>query len=394
MAARRTIALTYNDDFYLHRFKGGLLRALVAAGHTVYAVAPAGRAVEAIEDDGATFIHWPLSRRRASPVSEARSILALRSIYARTKPDLVHHFTAKPNIYGAMAARLAGVPVAVASVNGLGYVFIERDLRSTFIRPVVSLLYRLAFGMSGAVLFQNRDDVAFFQDRGLVSGRKVRHTAGGSGVNTSYFTPDAVGDDSLASLRGSLGLAEETPVVLMAGRMLAHKGVAEMVECARILSQRRQVCFLLAGAVDSGNPASISPDRLAEWEERGWVRYLGERSDIRELLALSDLVVLPSYREGFPRVLLEAAAMGKPMVATDVPGCRDVVDNGVNGLLVPARDAGALVIAIETLLDSPELRARMGKAAREKALREFDERDVVKGIMDVYDELLPGKPSA
>jgi glycosyltransferase involved in cell wall biosynthesis len=150
----------------------------------------------------------------------------------------------------------------------------------------------------------------------------------------------------------------------------------------------------MVGPVDAGNPASVTPATLVEWEQQGWIRHLGERSDIRELLAISDVVVLPSYREGFPRVLLEAAAMARAIVTTDVPGCRDVVDDGENGLLAPVRDAGALALAVEKLLASPSLRERFGDAARRKAVAEFDERRVVERMMRLYDELLAGKPRA
>ena len=394
MAEPRTIAIVYNDDFYLHRFKSGLLKTLSEAGHTVYAIAPAGDSVEAIEDSGATFIDWPLVRRGANPIRELRSLLALRGIYKRIRPDLVHHFTAKPRVYGAFAARFSGVPVVVASVNGLGYVYTGRSLKSSFVRPVSTLLNRLAFGISEAVLFQNHDDAKFFEDTRMVSKKKIRHVPGGSGVDTALFSPDAVDAGGSDRLRGSLDIPADTPVVIMIGRMLTHKGVHEYVECARIVAGDRDARFLLVGPTDTGNPASIPEGTLVEWGERGWIRYLGERSDIRELMAMADIVALPSYREGFPRVLVEAAAMGKPIVTTDTAGCRDVVDDGVNGLLVPIGDAGALASAVEKLLASPDLRAQMGKAARLKALDEFDERKVTQDIIAIYDELLAETPIA
>ena len=394
MAEPRTIALTYNNDFYLHRFKGGLLKALSEAGHTVYAIAPTGDSVEAIESTGATFIDWPLVRKGANPLRELQSLMALRSIYKRIGPDLVHHFTAKPRVYGAFAARFAGVPVVVASVNGLGYVYTGRNLNSSLVRPVSTLLNRLAFGISEAVLFQNHDDAKFFEDTRMVPNKKIRHIPGGSGVDTALFSPDAVDAAESGRLRGSLDIPADTSVIIMIGRMLTHKGVREYVECARVVAGNRDARFLLVGPTDTGNPASIPQETLVEWGERGWVRYLGERSDIRELMAMADIVALPSYREGFPRVLLEAAAMGKPMVTTDTPGCRDVVTDGVNGLLVPVGDAVALASAVEKLLASSDLREQMGKAARLKAVDEFDERKVTQDIIAIYDELLAQTPIA
>ena len=177
----------------------------------------------------------------------------------------------------------------------------------------------------------------------------------------------------------------------MVGRMLSHKGVHEYVESARKLAGDQGAHFLLVGPADPGNPASIPQKTLVDWGRSGVVRYLGERSDVRELMAMSDIVVLPSYREGFPRVLIEAAAMGKPMVTTDTPGCREVVVDGENGLLVPVRDADALGLAVRKLLVSPALRKTMGEAARKKALSEFDERNVTRNIIAIYDELLARK---
>ncbi len=394
MAELRTIAIVYNDDFYLHRFKGGLLRALSESGHTVYAIAPAGESVEAIENDGAKFIDWSLVRRGANPIRELQSLLALRSIYKRIRPDLVHHFTAKPRVYGAFAARLAGVPVVVASVNGLGYVYTGRSLKSSVVRPITTLLNRLAFGISEAVLFQNHDDSRFFEETGMVSSKKIKYVPGGSGVDTAFFSPDAVDAAGSSALRGTLSIPVDAPVVVMIGRILTHKGVCEYVESARVVAGDRGAQFLLVGPADPGNPASIPQETLVEWGKKGYIRYLGERSDIRELMAMADVVVLPSYREGFPRVLLEAAAMGKPMVTTDTPGCRDVVDDGKNGLLVPVGDAGALASAVVKLLASPELRAQMGEAARGKALDEFDERRVTRDIIAIYDQLLAEMPIA
>jgi glycosyltransferase involved in cell wall biosynthesis len=388
MAEPRTIAIVYNDDFYLHRFKGGLLKALSEAGHTVYAIAPVGESVEAIEELGATFIDWPLVRRGASPPRELQSLLALRSIYKRIRPDLVHHFTAKPRVYGAFAARLSGVPLVVASVNGLGYVYTGRGLKSSIVRPVSTLLNRLAFGISEAVLFQNHDDIKFFEETRMVSKKTIRHVPGGSGIDTELYSPDSVDAMEIARLRSSLDIPADVPVVVMVGRMLTHKGVHEYVESARKLEGYQSARFLLVGPADPGNPASIPQETLVDWGRSGVVSYLGERSDIRELMAMSDIVVLPSYREGFPRVLIEAAAMGKPMVTTDTPGCREVVVDGENGLLVPVRDADALGLAMRKLLASPALRKTMGEAARKKALSEFDERNVTQNIIAIYDELL------
>jgi glycosyltransferase involved in cell wall biosynthesis len=214
----------------------------------------------------------------------------------------------------------------------------------------------------------------------------------GEGVDLETFSPSAVPPERRAALRSELGLGPDNHVVLMVGRMLRHKGVLEFVEAARRV---RAACpgavFVLVGPSDEGNPARIPSEKLQAWESEGAVRYLGMRGDVRDLMAVADVVVLPSYREGIPRVLIEAAAMGRPLVATDVPGCREVVRNGVNGFLVPARDAVALAEAIEFILKNPKLRAEFGAASRQLAEERFSDQRVVGCILDLYRALLAEK---
>lgn len=389
-ATGRTIALVYNTDVYLHRLRGGLLRALKVEGYKVYAIAPAGPAVSAIEDDGATFVRWSLPRRGVNPAVELLSILSLWTIYRRIKPDIAHHFTAKPNIYGAIAGRLAGVPVSISSVNGLGYVFTGEERMSSLIRPIVTMLYRIAFRLNNAVVVQNKDDMRELEGYSTLPPGRAVHVPGGSGVDLTVFSPDTVTRAEVASLKESLGIPHDAPVVMLVGRMLWHKGIREFVECARLLGPKLGARFLLVGPTDPGNPAAIPHEQLAAWTGEASITSLGERSDIRELLAMADVVALPSYREGFPRVLMEACAMGRPIVTTDVPGCRDVVDDGVNGLTVAPKDGRALAEGVEALLGSSSLRARFGAAARARAVQEFDDKIVSEHMLELYERLLAG----
>ena len=216
----------------------------------------------------------------------------------------------------------------------------------------------------------------------------IHYIPGGSGVDLSFFNPKAINGIGLHKLKKSLGINPNSAVVILIARMLWHKGIKEFVESAHLLKSRHEVIFLLVGPVDEGNLASIPLPRIREWEEEGGIQYLNKRKDIRELLALSDVVVLPSYREGAPRVLMEAAAMGKAIVATDVPGCRDVVEHGENGLLVRSKDSNALAGGIEELLLSEELRHRFGDAARQKAEREYDEGKIASRIIGLYSPTL------
>ncbi len=386
------VAMVHNDDWFLYRFRSPLLRKLKSRGCTVFAVAPAGRAVSAFEQEEIGFIDWPLSRGSLNPFTEILRVLTLWRIYRKTKTQLAQHFTVKPNIYGPIAARLAGVPVILSSVEGLGYLFTSKDFKAALIRPIVTALYRLAFALTDAVVFQNRDDISVLRGLGLLPQSKVRHIPGGVGVNTTVFSPEAVDADTKRKLRRSIGLPDSGLIVVLAARMLWHKGVAEFVECARVLTQKKDTHFLLVGPIDTGNPAAIPIETLHEWDQTGIITYLGEREDIRDILALSDLLLLPSfYREGTPTILVEGAAMGKPIVTTDFPGCREVVEHGVNGLLVPPNDTLALTCAVEKLLDSPKLRGQFADAGRRRAVAEFDESKINARFMELYNTLLVQK---
>jgi glycosyltransferase involved in cell wall biosynthesis len=392
MTAGLRVAVVGNTDHSLLRFRLPLLRALVRRGADVHAVAPPGPSRAALEAEGMAFVPCVLSRGSLNPVQELLTVLSLLRIYRRLRPGVAHHFTVKPNIYGAFAARLAGVPVVVASVTGLGYVYTGDDLLARLLRPLVSLLYRAAFMLSDAVTFQNPDDLDDLARAWALPTGKGRVVLGGSGVDTAHYDPAAVDPAAIRALRESLAPREGTAVVLLVARMLWHKGIGEFVEAARALRARGlDAQFVLVGPEDTGNPAAIPGSTLRQWVEEGAVQYLGERSDVRELMAAADVVALPSYREGTPRTLLEAAAMGKAMVASDAPGCREVVDHEATGLLVPPRDAGALAEAIERLLLSPDLRLQLGEAARRKAEVDFDESVVAARFLDLYDGLLRRK---
>jgi glycosyltransferase involved in cell wall biosynthesis len=294
----------------------------------------------------------------------------------------VHSFTIKCAVYGSIAARLAGVRSRINAVAGMGYVFISNEWRARLLRPIVRLLMRAALaGRNARLILQNRDDVELFESAQLLDARNIRLIRG-SGVDCERFTP--ANSPDVARARESR--------VLLAARLLWDKGIAEFVEAARILrAQDRHARFLLAGTPDQGNPASIPVETIRAWVGEGLVEWLGQVDDMPALFATVGVVTLPSYREGLPKSLIEAAACGLPLVATDVPGCREVIRDGEDGLLVPVRNGAALAAAIARLIDDPDLAGRLGTAARQKALDEFDERIVIDRTMAVYTELL-GEP--
>lgn len=370
------IVLFANTEWYLYNFRRSLALALHDAGHEMLLLSPPGPYGAKLRELGLRWQPVPMDRRSLNPLRELGLLWHLWRLFRRERPALVHGFTIKCAVYGSLAARGAGVPARINAVAGMGYVFISDDPKARLLRPLVRALLKLALGGRGArLILQNPDDVHLFEQAGLIDPAHVRLIRG-SGVDCARFVARA------ARVEGG-------PMrVLLAARLLWDKGVAEYVAAARRLRQEsRAVQFLLAGDPDPGNPAAVPKAQVRQWVDEGIVEWLGHVDDMPALLASVDVVVLPSYREGLPRSLIEAAACALPLVTTDVPGCREVVSHGVDGLLVPVRDAHALGEAIARLQDDPGLAARLGAAARLKALDCFDEGHVIRATLAVYAEL-------
>lgn len=366
-------------DINLYLFRLPIMQALIAMGHDVVALCPQGEFSHCFAEHGVKIEHYAISRSGLNPVLEAAVVLRLSAILRYLRPDVLHTFTAKPNIYGTLAGRVAGVPRIFNLVEGLGSFYVETSMRTRMVRECMEALYRISCRLSDATVFVNNDDPRYFLSRQLVPRNKIC-VIRSVGVDTSFFRSDRIDVDSV---RHALGLPEKSLVVLMVARAIWHKGLAEYISAADQLRRRDPgTYFLLAGDVDDGNPSSATREYLLSQPNLIW---LGQRHDVAELTALCDVYVLPSYyREGVPRTLLEAASMGKPIVTTDTVGCREVVEHGVNGLLVSPRDSQALAEAISLLLDDGSLRRRMGLAGREKAVNEFDVRHVVRQYLDLY----------
>lgn len=381
MAKGCKIVLFANTDWYLYNFRRSLILALQKEGYDVLLVSPPGPYGDRLRDLGVRWQSVPLDRRSLNPLREIDFLRRFAQLLRAERPQLIHGFTIKCAVYGSLAARLANVPARVNAVAGLGYVFTSNDTRARMLRPLVRGLLRLALGGRAArLILQNPDDVAMFEQVKLVDRSRIRLIAG-SGVDCSRFQA------------ASANRSTEPLKVLLAARLLWDKGIAEYIAAARqLLADGRAIRFLMAGTPDPGNPAAISSAEIQEWVAEGLVDWLGHVDDMPALFASVDMVVLPSYREGLPKSLIEAAACALPLVTTDVPGCREVVTDQVDGLLIPARDAAALADAIAILQDEPALAKRLGLAARTKALAEFDEQIVIKRTMDVYQELL-GEPA-
>lgn len=356
------IILVANTDWYLYNFRLALARLLRGQGYEVVLVSPSGRYALLLQQAGFRWIEWKVGRKSLAPWSELRSIYQLARLYRREKPALVHHHTIKPVLYGSLASRLVGIPAAVNSITGRGYVFLGKDRKARLIRRLVRPFYRLAFSAPDRVaIFENEVDRQYFLQEGLLSAGQTQLIEG-VGVDTERFLP--------ASEPGG------TPIVILPARMLWDKGVGVLAEAARLLfgetpQDARQARVALVGIPDPGNPASVDEAVLRQWHAEKVVEWWGWQDDMRTIYQSCHIVTLPSSGEGIPTALLEAAACGKPLVATDAPGCRDVVQHEVNGLLVPPNDPAALCAALQRLIADPGLRARMGAASRKLVLEKF-----------------------
>jgi glycosyltransferase involved in cell wall biosynthesis len=374
------IILFANTEWYLFNFRLSLAQALRSEGHEVVLVSPPGKYSHRLEEAGFRWISFPLSRRGTNPLAELATIWRMRNLYRVEKPDIVHHFTIKCVLYGSLAAHVAGIHIrkVINAITGLGFVFIGRGWREGGLRWLVKGLYRVAL-KNTQVVFQNEDDRALFYELGLVTENQVCLIPG-SGVDITRFVVKPTAAEATGPTRTALPV-----VVVLPARMLWDKGVREFVEAARILKgQGVSARFALVGDTDPNYPACVPEQQLNEWQSSGIVEWWGWQEDMPAVYSRADIVCLPSYREGLPRTLAEAAACGRALVATDVPGCRSIVRQGENGLLVPVRDGKALAEALCILILDADLRQKMGRCGREIVMREYSTERVLGETLLLY----------
>ncbi|RXZ43463.1 glycosyltransferase family 4 protein [Crenobacter cavernae] len=368
----KKIALSSNTAWSLYNFRHGLISTLLEKGVKVIILAPKDECSEKLAKLGCQVIDLNMSAKGVNPVEDIGLIVRMARMYRRIRPDFIIHYTIKPNIYGSIAAKLAGV-ASIAVTTGLGYTFVNDNL----VAHITRQLYKQSFRFPKEVWFLNNDDRQAFLDYRLVDRYKamILHS---EGINATHFAPQAkpVEDGRLR--------------FLLIARMLWDKGVGEFVEAARhVRKHHPNVVFQLLGACSVPNPSVIGREQIAEWEKEGVIEYLGSMPDVRPMIAQADCMVLPSYREGVPRTLMEAASMAKPLIATNVPGCRDVIREGETGLLCHAKNAVSLAACIERVLAmSAKERQMMGEAGRRFMIERFDEQRIIDQYMQTLERYM------
>ncbi len=364
------VIIALNTAWNLVNFRAGLIRALVAEGYEVVAVAPNDEYAPRLAELGCRFVALPMDNKGTHPGRDFLLFFRFLNLLQRERPDVFLGYTIKPNVYGSLAAHVLGIPV-VNNIAGLGAVFI----RDNWLTRLARLLYKAALSRSCHVFFQNNEDIQLFVEQGLVAADKVSRLPGsGIDINVFRYTP--------------MQPLENRPFrFLLAARLLWDKGVGEYVEAARMARRKYPTAkFQLLGFLDVKNPTAVSSAQMDDWVNEGVVEYLGVADDVKPYFIAADCVVLPSYREGVPRSLLEAAAIGRPIVTTDAIGCRDAVEDGLNGLLCRVADAGDLADKLQRMMElSFEERLLMGQAGRNKMEREFDEIIVIRRYLEVIE---------
>jgi len=366
---RKTIALVSNTAWYLYNLRLGVIHFLQSKGFEILAIAPNDDFMKLLEQENCKTVAIEMDRRGTNPLSDVVLMRRLHKIYRDHKPDFIIHYTIKPNVYGSLAAKAAGIP-SIAVVSGLGYAFSGQG----WLYKIVARLMKTAFAFAKEVWFVNKDDRELLLQANIVSKEKTVQLPG-EGINTEKFAPIPKPSSS------------ETFVFLMSARLLWEKGVGVFVEAARQLKPKYPHAeFQLLGFLTDDETIGVTKTQVETWEAEGIVKYLGTTSNVIPFLANADCILLPSfYREGVPRTLLEAASMAKPIITTDNVGCRDVVDDGVTGFLVKPNNSADLTEKMERMLNLSEAERReMGSKSREKVIREFDERWVLKE----YDAML------
>ena len=368
----KKIAIVLNSSWYAYNFRLNLAKSLKRSGYKVVFIAPYDKKYSELLKKEFDFHNINIDAKGINPVSDFKTIVFLYKLYKKIKPDMVLNFTIKPNIYSSIVSGIIGIK-SINNITGLGTIFIKQSL----VTKVAKLLYKVALGFNSKVFFQNNDDKELFISNGLVLEYKC-DLLPGSGVDLNKFIPNVknINDNKFK--------------FLLIARLLKDKGIIEFIEAIKIVKNKYEnIEFQILGAVGVNNKTAITKEELQTWIDNDLVNYLGVTDNVQDVIADVDCVVLPSYREGTPRSLLEACAMEKPIIATNVVGCKEVVDDGVNGYMCKVQDAKDLANKMEIMINlSNEERTDMGKAGRKKIVKEFDEKIVINKYLKSINEIL------
>jgi len=352
------IAFISHLDLNLYLFRLPIMKELIKNNYEVYVVCPKGKVFDKFRQFGIKAISYDIDRASLNIIKELKTIKNIKKVITQINPDIIHSFMHKPNLY----ANLIGHKCVINTITGLGSFFIYNDLKSRIIRSLILLGYKITTKNTKKIVFQNSDDLKLFLDKNIIPKTKAVLIKG-SGIDTNLFKPVKKKDKKI--------------VVLMIARVIRDKGVEEFIKAAELLKDKAE--FWYVGEIDNGSRSAFKPD----WKN---IKYFGFKDNIKSILAECDIFVLPSYREGIPRTLLEAASMQKPIVTTNTAGCKDVVEDGKNGFLVPIKDHVTLAKKIKILIDNPSLREKFAKYGRQKVMQ-FDIKIIIQKYIDLYEGL-------
>lgn len=374
----KKIVFLSHIDINLYLFRLPIMKTLVKEGWVVYALVPNGEYSEKFKEYGIQHIDYTIERKSLNPFKEIKTILNIKEKLQEINPSILHTFTVKPNIYGNIAGKLAKVPIIINTVTGLGSFFIDDSIKAKIIRNLILNLYRITFKFSNAVIFQNQDDLSFFVQKGILPEHKA-YLIKGSGIDTFLWKP--IKKENRDVIR-----------IITIGRLLKHKGIEEFIKIARILKKeyKDKLEFTIVGDFYDGNPYSIDKDILEKAVKNKVILYYNwlPIEKVKEILAISDIFVLLSYREGLPRTGIEALALGLPIIISNVTGCKEIVEDGKNGFLVDYLNINDIVTKLKLLIDNPVLREKMGLESRKKAEKEFDTKVIINKYLSLYNKLL------
>ena len=374
----KKLLMLANVDWFFISHRLCIAQEAVKQGWDVMVAAEdTGRASE-IETEGIRFINIPFSRSGINPIDELKTVMRFYKLYKCFKPDVVHHITLKPLIYGSFVAKILKIKGVLNAVSGLGYNFTEG--RSGTVSKIMLTVMRFGFTRKNvSIIFQNQDDFKELKELNVINPNNNIFFIKGSGVNLEIFKP-------------RVGLKEGKVKILLPTRMLWDKGVKEAREASDILKKEYndKIVFVLSGLADEENKAGVPSNYLNEWQDGSYVKWIGYQKNMVSVYADADIVLLPSYREGMPKSLIEACAMGKPIITTNAIGCRECVDEGVNGYKVAVKSSGKLAEAVIKLVENGPMREEMGKQSRLKAIKEFDQKQVIAKHLELYNQLLNG----